>query len=353
MRGKKLTIEFIKSEFENENWILKSTEYVNAHQKLGCICPNGHECSIRWNNWQQGQRCSMCAGLAKPIIDFVRSEFENEGWQLLSKEYVNNYTKLNCICSKGHKCSISWANWQKGRRCPVCAGQAKPTIEFIRSDFEEKSYIFLTKEYINNRQELDYICPNGHKCNISWRSWQQGARCLICAGNAKKTIEFIKVSFDENNYILLTTEYVNCEQKLYYICPNGHRHSISWANWQQGQRCPYCTITASKGEMQVRSFIKSLGIKVLANDRNQIFNPETDNGLELDIFMPTISKAIEYNGEYWHKDKNVEARDLLKQQLCKSKNIDLLTIWENEWKNNGKKCENKIMKFVFSSERGI
>ncbi|GAG41201.1 unnamed protein product, partial [marine sediment metagenome] len=77
----------------------------------------------------------------------------------------------------------------------------------------------------------------------------------------------------------------------------------------------------------------------------QIFNPKTGYGLELDIFIPTLDKAIEYNGEYWHQDKS---RDLLKQELCKLKNISLLIIWNKEWKISGEKCKNKIKKFIFN-----
>ena len=89
-----------------------------------------------------------------------------------------------------------------------------------------------------------------------------------------------------------------------------------------------------------------LNIKVLSNTRSQIFNPKTERGLELDIFMPTLNKAIEYNGEYWHQNKDMKDRDLLKQQLCKSKGIKLLTIWDKEWSMDIDKCKIKIKRFI-------
>jgi hypothetical protein len=33
----------------------------------------------------------------------------------------------------------------------------KLTIEFIREQFEKEGYTLLTKEYINNKQKLEYI----------------------------------------------------------------------------------------------------------------------------------------------------------------------------------------------------
>lgn len=44
----------------------------------------------------------------KLTYEFVKEQFGREGYELLSKEYVNNCTKLFYICPKGHKHSISW-----------------------------------------------------------------------------------------------------------------------------------------------------------------------------------------------------------------------------------------------------
>ncbi len=54
------------------------------------------------------------------------------------------------------------------------------------------------------------------------------------------TYEFVKDQFAKEGYKLLSEEYVNCGMKLDYICDRGHRHSISWASFQQGHRCRKC-----------------------------------------------------------------------------------------------------------------
>jgi hypothetical protein len=245
--------------------------------------------------------------MRKLTIEFIRTEFAKERYKLLTTEYKNNRQKLSCICPRGHKYSTSWDNWNQGSRCPCQSNHMKPTIKFIRSEFEKEGYKLLTTEYRNCTQKLDYICLEGHKHSISWNSWDknEGCRCPYCEGNAKLTLEFIKSEFAKEDYKLLTTEYRNNKQKLNYVCPNGHKHSIKWNDWQQGHKCPYCAVIISKGETEVRNFINSLGIEVFANNRNQIFNPETGYGLELDIFMPALNKAIEYNSEYWHQDKGI------------------------------------------------
>ncbi len=73
---------------------------------------------------------------------------------------------------------------------------------------------------------------------------------------------------------------------------------------------------------------------VIENDRSQIINPKTGYNLELDIWIPELKKAIEYNGEYWHNNIIAEYRDSQKQLQCKNKGIDLLIIKEENWVNN-------------------
>jgi len=277
-------------------------------------------------------------------IEYVKKSFEKEGYELLSKEYVNAQTKLDYICSKGHRHSIIWNSWQRKRRCPYCAKDAKLTIEFIIAEFSKRGCKLLTKKYIDNKQKLDYICPKGHKHSTTWRKWRLKKYVCDCENDhSRMPLDYIRKNFEKEGYNLLIRRYIDNKQKLEYICPNGHKHSITWNDWQQGHRCPECIITFSKGEIQVRNFVESLGITVLPNNRNQIFSPETKRGLELDIFMPGLGKAIEYNGEYWHEDKS---RDLLKQRLCKDKNIDLLTILDKEWKIEKDVCKSKIKKFL-------
>ena len=138
--GKKKTIEEIKQAFEKEGYILLSTEYINAHSKLDYICPKGHKHSITWNKFNTGRRCPKCSG---QIITFeeVKQAFEKEGYELLSTEYINNKTKLDYICLKGHKHSITWNDFQSGARCPECCGNIV-TFEKVKH-FSQCMYLTL------------------------------------------------------------------------------------------------------------------------------------------------------------------------------------------------------------------
>lgn len=84
-------------------------------------------------------------------------------------------------------------------------------------------------------------------------------------------------------------------------------------------------------EKELYEYIKSISkYKVLNHCRNIL-----DNQYELDIYIPELKIAIEFNGNYWHssiyKDKYYHQ---LKTMMCLDKNIRLIHIFEYEWINN-------------------
>lgn len=63
-------------------------------------------------------------------------------------------------------------------------------------------------------------------------------------------------------------------------------------------------------------------------------NKSVLDGLELDVFIPSKNIAIECNGIYWHSTQNntPHNKHWTKYKLCKEKNIQLLTFWEDQIK---------------------
>ncbi len=72
----------------------------------------------------------------KHTYEFVKEQFEKEGYELLGEEYINSYTKLEFNCSEGHKHSITWDRWKQGRRCCYCYREA-PISEETRKKISE------------------------------------------------------------------------------------------------------------------------------------------------------------------------------------------------------------------------
>jgi len=264
-------------------------------------------------------------------FDFVKKSFEEEGFRLLSTEYVNAHNKLKYECSNGHELTITWAEWNSGHghECRICKekNKTKEMLEFISNAFEKEGYKLLTTKYINSRQKLDYICPKGNKHTITWNMWQQGKRCPCCNSRSKKTIEFVVDEFAKEGYIVKSEFYENNKQKIMCVCPNGHEYSITRANWMTGYRCPKCNLVGtSKQEIELIEFIKSFGIDVIEHDRSLISPYELD--IIIPAKKVAIEYCgLYWHSELAGKDRNYH---LYKLKACKEKGYRLITIFEDE-----------------------
>lgn len=282
----------------------------------------------------------------KLTYEFVKEQFEKEGYTLISKEYKDSKTKLEYICPSGHKGSIRFDNWKQGKRCAKCSRNVKLTVEFIREQFEEEDYTLLTAEYRNNMSKLYYVCPHGHEHYISWGNWKQGYRCPYCSGKVSITIEYILAELLKENYELLSDSYIDAHSHLEVKCPKGHVYHVNWNNWNSGKRCPICPAQQSKFEKEVRAFLDSLHYEYVTNDRTQVKNPITNRSLELDIYFPDINKAIECNGDYWHSNDVVVCRDRIKKKQCGKIGIDLLVVTDTDWYIDSSTVKTTITNFI-------
>jgi hypothetical protein len=116
--------------------------------------------------------------------------------------------------------------------------------------------------------------------------------------------------------------------------------------------CPICNpISSTKSglEIQFKEFISdNYDNKIILNSRS-IIPP-----LELDIYLPDLNLAFEFNGLFWHCELNKEKDyHINKTHLCENQGVQLMHIYEDDWKykqeivksiiiNKLGKTENKI-----------
>jgi hypothetical protein len=117
----------------------------------------------------------------------------------------------------------------------------KHSYEFIKSEFEKRGWVLLSTEYIDSNQKLDFICDRGHKHQLRYSHFKSGAGCFLCAHEDKRTkLNDLKEEVESEGYQLLTTNYKDSKQKLNLICPEGHKISMSKNSWRNGSRCGVC-----------------------------------------------------------------------------------------------------------------
>ena len=159
--------------------------------------------------------------------------------------------------------------------------------ETFCSILKEKNIVplFSKEEYINN---------TGRKF-----------RCLVCEEEfeSEGTFTYLKRDKNKDGSLRILIPYA-------IFCPNCHKAPIS------------------KKEKEVLEFVKSVyDGKIVENDRIKL------EGKELDIFLPALNVAIEFDGNYWHSLEGAKERDEKKNQLCEEKRIRLIRIKEEDWDN--------------------
>lgn len=188
--------------------------------------------------------------MKKLNYEYVKEQIESEGYKLLSKVYININSSLEIMCDKGHVYKTPFTVWKRGGRCRFCQHDSlRLTIEFVRSEFEKEGYTLSSDKYCNAYSKLFFICPNGHEHFITWGNWRSGFRCGKCARNVKFTTDFVRQLFEKEGYTLITKEYINQKQKLSYICPVGHTNEVMFSDWLYGNcRCSKCRSINMYGE---------------------------------------------------------------------------------------------------------
>lgn len=110
------------------------------------------------------------------------------------------------------------------------------------------------------------------------------------------------------------------------------RYGVHWIS-EMINRGDYGFPNRSKGEIEVYDFVQSIigeYANVISNDRTQMEPNERNNWTinhELDIWVPDLNFAIEYQGDYWHSPIHFPERwynDKEKAIQCQEKGITLV-----------------------------
>ena len=271
----------------------------------------------------------------------VYEYYKNEGYELLC-EYKNNRTPLVVKCPKGHIFdTMTFWSFKKGNRCPICSHKAKLTYEFVKNEFEKEGYSLISSEYKNANSKLITICPNGHEWNTTYARFYSGKRCGRCANNQKLEFDFIKSEFEKEGYKLLSLIYNKASEPLIVRCPNGHIiNTLSWNNFQRGTRCIVCN--ESKGERSIKHILEKYNIDYDWQVEYDGLVGLGGGNLSYDFHLSKYNLLIEYQGEFHdgtvphqtqEEFEKQQEHDRRKRQYANNHNINLLEIWYWDFDN--------------------
>jgi len=227
--------------------------------------------------------------------------------------------------------------------CPKCHSNYKlTTSEFIKLAIAKYGTLFDYSKsiYVGSKIDIIIIC-NKHNEEFLQKPTNhlhRGNGCSQCAGNHKLTTEtFIEKANIVHNfkYDYSITEYTNSHIKCDIIClVHGIFNQLPANHLSKAAGCPKCAPSMSKQENNISRFVMSVdsSLEVKTSDRSVL------GGKELDIYVPSLNFAIEFDGVYWHSEQRGKGKKyhLNKTEGCEAKGINLFHIFENEWKDDAK-----------------
>lgn len=202
----------------------------------------------------------------------------------------------------------------------------KKDIDYIKLEVWNlvgDEYTLLDDNYINNRTKMRIVhnkCK--HSYSVAMDKFLLGRRCPNCNhGIAYDTDIFKKKVLDlvGEDYTVLG-EYINSR---FYISMRhnkcGNEFLISPAHFIQGRRCAYCS--KSLPELIMKDLVKKYYPSLVSNVRYSFLG-----NYELDVFIPNLKVAIEYDGYGYHINKYES--DVEKCKRCSDVGIRLIRVRE-------------------------
>lgn len=124
---KKFTLEQVEQIISSvEGYKLLTKHYIDSSHKLQIMCPKGHIFEKLLSDFNKGSLCPVCmfeGGFRNYKFSYeeVYEFILNIGYKLISKNYIDNSSKLTIMCDKGHIFKMSFQSLKNsGQRCPEC-----------------------------------------------------------------------------------------------------------------------------------------------------------------------------------------------------------------------------------------
>ena len=367
----------------------KNTEVLMGSQPFWLICPRcGKEHQKGYRSLKiSGAYCEQCgrsmaaaekSGSLKKMFP-VQSVMWDKGNNKISSDSVSIYADLKgtFVCNginndlPDHSFVATVSNvvacWKQGNLgCPVCAG--RKVVKGV-NDFESRYPQFakywdyeLNDEKpwevnYNSEKNYHFICDKGHKfmrdpCHM--RRGMSGNGCPVCRGRRiiEGSNDLLSQRPDvagnwvsELNDLAVNEVTVRSNQYAYFRCSskrcnNIFREKICAVTSTNGL-CPDCrNRTYSDAEKDLAEYIKNLGFNIVTNSKL------TGNSQTFDIYVPERKIAIEYNGLYWHSERNGRGKDYHFDKLadCAKLGIRLIYIWDDLYTNHPRLVERYLRK---------
>lgn len=363
------------NEIHNFQYDYSESEYVNTSTPMQIRCPihgyfwqkphshlNARGCPSCGKSRTKDKRSDTTENYIK-----VASIVHDNYFKYPNTIYTGSQNKIKIECPIHGEIEVTAINHKRGSGCRKCSDmnngrnqrKGKDTFVSNAKKVHENSMLNYDKfVYVNNKTKGiitcalhgDFECrPDGHLsrkqgCPQCWEDRRGDSLKQTNEEYLSKLIERRgneQYTFDKVNY-----ECASC--KITVTCQHHGDFDTDPYNFLSGSNCPICANNhTSRPEKELYDFIKNLYPDAQSNVYGMIGRKE------LDIYIPELNKAIEFNGTYWHYDqsnKNCKPKGYhaMKSNLCKDIGVKLLHVREDLWLNKKEHMKKVIRKFIES-----
>ena len=264
--------------------------------------------------------------------------------------------------------SYRYKSWSESGRsledmiCKKCAKQTAVHPDMIPLQeepiFWKDSLENLIKQPFYDKQKIKFICKRCGKeeiktfGNLRWRNkyrdeegFSTDLYCEECQAIVTSEQKYGVKFVNQRHLSKETLEIVENKDKLQEFVNQYKEYNSNYIanklNISETTLCRYLrsyNIVLPQGprssdEQEICDLLDANNIKYITN-RKDIIPP-----LELDIYIPDLKIAIEFNGNYWHSEENLDRHSISakiyhqqKSFMCREKGIRLVHIFEYEWR---------------------
>ena len=290
----------------------------SSGSKVWWLCDRGHEWPAVVSS-RQRHGCPYCAGLkvsetnnfAFKMPSLVQYWDNEKNAQKPNEVAWQTNKKFSFVCEKGHPFSAKLNNISNGKWCPYCSGQKVGYGNSLKDQNPSLANEWhLTKNKLNASQvtagankKAWWECEKGHEWQALISSRNQGNGCPYCAnrlvgfGNSLgdlypdllQEIDYEKSPIDPFEVMAGSTI------QIWWKCKFGHSWKAPIARRTSNKSgCRFCTSQTSSPEIRLFTELKEIFGEALGREKVE--------GKEVDILLPTLKVAVEYDGAYYHRN---------------------------------------------------
>ena len=354
MTKRTTTAEFIKRarKAHGRRYDYSKTVYKSAKEKVEIIClvhgsfwqnPNAHSRASQGCPSCSGKKASDTNNLLTIHPEIAKEWHPTKNGTMKPEDFTKGSDKSiwwRCQKSAKHEWLARIQKRTSGRGCPFCAGKKilledslLARLPNLASQWHPtKNGVLSPKDFgLGSEKRIWWRCDEDpeHVWDAPINRRSKGSGCPFCSGRrptkkenllaldpilAKEWHPTKNGSKSPKDFKLFSSA------KVWWLCRRfkSHEWEAVISSRANGHGCPKCSNQTSSSELRIYSEINLLFKDAL--NRTKV------HGQEVDIFIPSKNLAIEFDGAFFHMEK--EKRDKAKQRILANHGIKMIRVRE-------------------------